>query len=354
MPPAERRHKRVYFVRSGEQERRSEIFAKLRPLFGCQDVRVDGGGNIFYHTWRGLDKLDEGLLSPNFIRISRVHPQADIYARHSRYESFSTLEVHQVTKDRGSVEAAIRSVEYILEGERGREVAHAGVVRARAQQVFDLFNTSFRTLTREELGQAERETLQLMIRVGLNPATVEDELKRQMTASLLKGSLGQDSLQRRNYMIAAMRLSRAYRKASERERGVGAIASKFAGVREALIFAREMSREIFGETSDRLRPEALPAHMLFKYPEGRESQKGTLLGLLGTMRYGLTQVQVKTYRTAAIQVIPELDQVIALLKSGKRAEIASGGYFPRIHALLVAEYDKFRDIYPVAEPPDAT
>lgn len=111
--PAERK---AYFIKAGHQELQRYFREKCRPLLGSE-VRYDNEGNIFYATWHDLPK--KGLLAPEFICVSRVHPQADIYAPFTRYGRVE-LRIHKISEDEGSVEAAIRSMDHILEGTHQR------------------------------------------------------------------------------------------------------------------------------------------------------------------------------------------------------------------------------------------
>lgn len=336
----------VYFVKKGEQQERLRFLKeKCRSLFGA-DVYYDQDGNISYFAWHGLPK--EGFLPAKFIKVSREHPQAVIYAPHSRYDRFKELRVRHVRKDDGSVETAIRSIDHILEGEKGRETAQAETVGHRAHELLDLFSTSFIEITEEELKEARGKTYAILAKVGLDPTTVEQEEKRKMTGWLIKGSFGKDSLGRRNRLITTMALSAAYRQAIERQKGIGTIVGKYVRIREALIFEREFSWAIFADVLDRLRPEALPAHRLFKFPERSFSQSdsGIVVGMINTMRFQLSQPHVKCYRTVGREAASILSKAVGLLGENNRREIVDQQLFTNVRGFLLEELERHRDIYP--------
>lgn len=340
--PAERK---AYFIRSEHQDLHQYFREKCRPLLGSE-VRYDNEGNIFYATWHDLSK--KGLLAPEFISVSRVHPQADIYAPFTRYSKVE-LRINQVSEDEGSVETAIRSMDHILEGTRTKERTQAGTVQQRAGKLLDLFSMSFAQITEEEFRQKQQETYALLAKVCLDPNTVITEEKQRMSQWLIKGSFGKDRLGRRNRLISTMALTAAKRRAVERQRGLSYIEVKFVQGREALILEREFSRAIFEDVSDWLRPETLPAHEAFKFPDRSSSNIGIVKGLLGTMRFQLQQLHIKTYRTVGCQAETILAEIIALLKQDKREEIIARDLFNQARTLLTEELEKHKDIYPLEQ-----
>jgi len=332
------------FVRKGRQEELAQEINQCRSLFGS-DVFYNNQGDIFYIIWRDLKKAPSFL---EYTLITRLHPQADIYAPHSRFQRFKEKIVCQVSKDEGSVEAAIRSMDHILEEEQGREMFQAKAVGRRAFELLDLFTISFSEITEEQFKQEQEKTIALLAQVGFNPDKVVNREKSKIGHWIVKGSFGQDSLGRRNKLISVMALQAAYRQAIERQKGVGGhIIGKFMRMREALIFEREFSRTIFEDVADRLRPEAMPSHQFFKYPYRPvdERQFNIVKGLLGTMQFQLEQPRVKTYRTIAGQAKEILAEINSLLLEDRRFEIVDKNLFGEVRNLLVNELVLHQDIY---------
>src|SRR3989344_5028295 len=296
----DRDHK-VYFHPLGREGLVRHLKEQCRPLFGS-DVYYDAEGNIFYRTWRDLPR--ERFLQTKYVLDSRLPPQADIYAPHTRYHDRKVMKIHQVTKDDGSVEAAIRSIDHTLEGERGKERDQAEAVKYRATELLDLFGgKSFTEMSQNEFETERDKTYALLARVGLNPEAVVNQLKQRMSKWLIKGSFGRDSTGRRNRLITTQALSAAHRRAMMRERGIGGpIIGKFVEMREALTFEREFCRTIFQDVAARLRPETMSSHMLFKYPAKPPANVGVVRGMLHTMCFQLGLPHVKTYRTIGRQV----------------------------------------------------
>jgi len=335
----------VYFYPLGQEGLVRYLEEKCRPLFGS-DVYYDAEGTIFYRTWRDLPR--KGFQPDKHVLVSRLPPRADISAPYTRYQDLKVMRIHQVKKDDGSVEAAIRSIDHTLEGERGKERDQAAAVKYRATELLDLFGgKSFTEISQDEFKTERDKTYALLARVGLDPEAVVNQLKQRMSKWLTKGSFGRDSTGRLNRLITTQALSAAHRRAIMRERGIGGpIVGKFVRMREALTFEREFCRTIFQDVADRLRPEAMPSHMLFMYPAKPPANEGVVRGMLHTMCFQLRLPHVKTYRTIGIQVEAILAEVEELLRQGKRAEIVQRGLFPQAYQLLVDELGKRQDIYP--------
>ena len=348
MVPVERDEGRDYnvYLHPLEQERLAHYLEKkCRPLFGSA-AYCDAEGNIFYRTWSDLPR--EGFLPTEYVLVSKLHPQADICAPYTRYQGLKVMKIDQIKKDEGSVEAAIRSVDHTLEGEKGKEKDQAAAVKYRTTELLDLFGgRSFTEITEDEFETERGKTYALLARVGLDPEAVGNQEKKKMTKWLIEASSGKDSIERPNWLITTQALSAAHRRAIMRERGIGGpIIGKFVRMREALTFEREFCRVIFQDVVDRLRPEAMPAHKLFKDPSSRLDNVGIVRGMINTMCFQLRQPHVKTYRVVGRQVEAILTELEELLKQGRRTEIVQRGLFPQAHKLLVDELEKRQDIYP--------
>lgn len=253
--------------------------------------------------------------------------------------------INEITKDGGSVEAAIRSVEHALETEFKREKPQMEMVKGRVGELFDLFADPS-TVTDEQLEEAQRETYNRLAQVGFNPETVILEEKRRMASWLTKASGGRDSLARRNPLIIAMALEAANRRAIEREQGVGETVSKFVRMREALRFERAFSRGILGEVAQRLESQSMPGHYLFKYPERPAQNVGIVSGILNTMCWQLTQPHTKPYRPAGMEAGRVLGEVVEFLAVDRRRVIVERNLFGQARNIVEEVLDRHKDIYP--------
>jgi len=303
----------------------------------------------FYITWRDIK---EGKpISDDYNIISRLHPQVDIYAPYSRYKRNKEMRIHQINKDGGSIETAIRSMDHIVEQELGREMDQTKTIAKRTREVLDLFVADFSQISREQLEEERKKTFAVLANVGFNPETVINEEKKKMGFWVVKGSFGYDSLGRRNQLISMMALQAAYRRAVMRERQIGGpIVGKFVRMREALIFEREFSRAIFADVASHLDPERLtiPNHFLLKNPQKRPENKqiNIVKGMLGTMCFQLHQPRAKTYWVVGREAEKILKEAIGLLLEDRREEIKERDLFGQVYNMLIGELEKRKDIYP--------
>jgi len=349
-PEVEPKEKIVYFQRTGEQERRAQELAGSRSLFGS-DIFYKNG-DLFYITWR--DIKNGKPFSDEYNIISRLHPQVDIYAPYSHYKRHKEMRIHQINKDDGSIETAIRSMDHILEQELGKEITQAKIIGQRTHELLDLFTSGFSEISQEQFEEERRKTFELLVKVGFNPATVINQEKREMGFRVVKGSFGHDILGRRNQLISIMALQVAYRRVVIRERQIGGhIAGKFIRMREALIFEREFSRAIFVDVAQYLSPEGLtmPNHILFKDPQRRteKGQVNIIKGMIGTMCFQLRQPRAKTYWTVSREAEKILKEVAGLLLEDRRGEIVERDLFGQVYRMLTAELEKKKEIYPLVE-----
>ncbi len=330
----------VFFERQDRKELGNH-FAKSRQLFGAE-IRFDTKGNIFFTTTRDVpvEKLTSYVVKTN------LPEQTNIYAPNTRYNLLKEVRVHQITGGNGGVETAIRAMDHILEGERGKESQQAEAVKERAGNLLDIFSINFSELTEGELAREQQETYALLVKVGFNPATVIAREKKKMAGWITKASFGEDGLGRRNKLITAMALTAAHRQAIQRQGTIGTIVSKFAQNREALIFEREFARAILSEVSFRILPEKVPGHTLFKYPDKLPTNVGIVLGIINTLKFQLEQPHVRPYRTIGLSAIEILTEIADLLKQNKRREIVEKGLFANAYKLIANGLNDNRDIYP--------
>lgn len=322
----------VFIVHKGKQEDLLEYVRKYcRRLYGS-DAVVDFGGNIFYPTWRQVKRTEVG--SEDYSLLSRKREGEETYlARGLVTKRPHEQRTNKITKDGGSVEAAIRSVEHALETELKREEPQMEMVRGRVGELFDLFADPS-TVTDEQLEEARRETYSRLAGVGFDPEKVILEEKQRMASWLTKASGGKDSLARRNPLIIAMALEAANRRAIKRELGIGKTVSKFVRMREALRFDKAFSRGILGEVAQRLEPQSIPGHYLFKYPERPAKNVGIVSGILNTMRWQLIQPHVKPYRPAGMEAGEILGEVVGLLEVDRRRDIVERNLFGEARSIL--------------------
>lgn len=338
------RRPREVFVVSKKKEELLEHFAKhCRPLYGS-DIRVDSDGNIFYPTWHQVKR--EGVGPETHSLLSKTREKEESYlARPLTTKLPYESRINRITKDEGSVEAGIRSVEYALGTELEKEKPQMGMVRGRISELFDLF-ANFSEVTDEQLEEAVGETHRRLANVGFDPQKVVLEEKERMASWLIKASGGRDSIERKNRLITMMALEAANRRVVEREQGIGETVSKFVRMREALRFERAFSREILGEVRERLEPQRIPAHHLFKYPEKPPQNVGPVVGILNTSRWQLTQPHVKPYRPAGMEAREVLGEVADLLGKNRRGEIVERELFGQARGILEEVLDTHKDIYP--------
>jgi len=332
----------VFVVRKKAEELLEYFTTRCRSLYGS-DVRFDSEGNIFYPTWREVKR--EEVEPTSYSLLSKKRIREEVYlAQRLVTKKPHELRINQITKDGGSVEAGIRSVEHALVTELEREKPQMGMVRGRISELFDLF-VDFSAVTDEQLEEAQRETYRRLAQVGFDPQKVLLEEKQRMANWLIKASGGKDSLERRNHLIIMMALEAAHRRAVEREKGIGETVSKFARMREALRFERAFSREILEEVRQRLEPQKMPAHYLFKYPEKPPQNVGAVSGILNTTRWQLTQPHVKPYRPAGMEAREVLGEVVDLLGKNRRSEIVERDLFGQAQNIVEEVLDRHKDIY---------
>ncbi|MBU1323102.1 hypothetical protein KKE75_03535 [Patescibacteria group bacterium] len=340
----DRRPRQEVFVVSKNQEELLEYFTKhCRFIYG-PDLKADIAGNILYRTWHQVKR--EKVEPEAYSLLSGTREKEQSYlARPLTTKLPYELRINRVRKEKGSVEAGIRSVEHALETELEKERPQMGMVRGRISELFDLF-TDFSEVTDEQLEEAVGETHRRLANVGFDPQKVVLEEKERMANWLIKASGGKDSIERKNRLIIMMALEAANRRAVKRERGIGETVSKFVRMREGLRFERAFSREILEEVRERLGPQRMPAHYLFKYPEKPPQNIVIVAGILNTSRWQLTQPHVKPYRPAGMEAGEVLGEVVDLLRENRRGEIVERELFGQARGILEEVLDTHKDIYP--------
>jgi hypothetical protein len=312
--------KNIYGIRAAQEKKFEEFNKFYRPLLGS-DAFVNNDGDIAYITYHDIPA--DLSFSPTFIPISQGSVHGEIYTREPEIRLSKEIRVNHV---HGGDEKAIRNMDEILEGKKAQKAVQIQTIGKQAHRLFDLFTNDFASITDNQLSEAQQKTLDLLSKTKLNPHRVVDEETKRIEAWLIKGSSGEDSLGRRNKLIATMALSAAYRRALEEWKGVGPIRRKFATMREALIFERQVSRQSIDEVIHALRPEALPSHTLFKHPMATSTNEGIVLGMLGHLKFKLELSRVKPYRKfghTAAQAISSVMEKLQENPQDRRAIVES-------------------------------
>lgn len=335
--------KKAYFIRKQNAELHEELKSSF-PLFGS-DAFAAGNGDILYITFHDLKKIQ--TLPSNYILVSQVNSNADIYAAHSRTKTFKELRINRVTD---GVETAIRAMDHIMEGESAHETPQAQMLTTRAHELFDLFSDDYGAITPEKFVAARQKTYALLMKVDLDPDLIVSEEKQRITEWLIKGSYGKDILGRSNRLVTLMSLSAAYRHAIERQKGIGTILGKFVRMREALVFERNFSRTLFTEVESRLRPTELPAVGYFTHPSGRTYKAvGNILGLLETTKFQLRQSHVNPYKEQGKMASEIITEIMSLIREDRRNQVEDRQLFSRAQRIVGDTLTKYSLIYPTAQ-----
>lgn len=283
-------------------------------------VRVSPEGDIFYPVWRERVRINKPELYLPCSSLPRGWTLERLLA--SRRRPISEIIFYQVKKDGGSVEAAIRSMDHILErySQEEREVKQVLAIRnqvARARQV--LMET--KGVSKEEFEEGfeilYRQTLALMEEWGLNRAALS--LKKDIARLLERASTGRNGLERRNPLAVLKRLEAAEKRIEYRVSEMGFVRDKFLVNRAGLLAQREKDRRILTEVLHQF-TSGLAGHEAFKKGETTSLQRGILLGMAGNLIYKLEQVRVKPYKPAAVEIIKQVWRLQEIIKSGNYQE----------------------------------
>jgi len=332
------------FVISKKNEELLEIYSnRCQSLFGS-DVKYDVEGNIFYPVWHEVktEKVGPG----NYSLLSKKPFDESWYLSLGlKTKRTIGLKIHKITKDGGSVEAAIRSVDHILKSKLEKEKPQVNGVKRRVDELLDLFS-DFSNISNEELQNSQEKTCQLLENLGFDPDKIILEERKRMINWLVKASGGKDILGRRNLLITTMALEASYRRAIEFGLGIGEAVSKFTRMREALIFERNFSRESFKYAEEWLKHQRLPSHYLFKYPEKSRQNIGVVKGILRKISQEVGLPHVKPYKPAGMEVKQILDEITKLLIEDRRKEIVERDLFKKTYDLIETTLKEHEDIYP--------
>lgn len=272
-------------------------------------VRVSPEGDIYYPVWRERSRVNKSEL---YYPCSKL-PQGWTFERllASKRRPISEVVYYSVSADDGSVEAAIRNMDHILEGylERGKELEQAKEVKAQISQAMRVL--------RETVGVPEEkfergftdlygQTLRIMERSGM--AKAASALKRDIARLLSEASAGRDRIGRRNPIGLLKKLEAAIVRVEYRLNEVGFVIVKFETNKKGLIAQREKDRGILEEARHDLSIGFASHEAFHSQRETTGMQKGILKGKIGTLIYKLRQVKVKAYKPVVKEVGGELQE----------------------------------------------
>lgn len=337
----------VFFVRRGKQQQRLQDLTEggWSRLLGSDVYFDEKTGNIAYISWPLVARQER--LGEDFLRLSYLPRQADPSAPYSRFRDFREMRINHIEKD-GEVEAAIRSVGHVIERESRVEKSQAQALRERSVTLFNHFTDSFHEISDEDFARAVDETYGLLREEGLNPATVVDRRKTAMARWVIKASSGHDYTGRRNKLITLFALSAANRVAIEREIAVDTILGKYQRMQLALMYHRDFSRGLMQEVRYYLRPEAIPAHRVFKFLQN-DYTSGDVVLFLNRLRSLLGVPKINPYRRTCAYVDSLLEEVLGMLKRGEKRQIVESGIFEETFLQLDSCLEWYQDIYPNSE-----
>ncbi|OGY19314.1 MAG: hypothetical protein A3A65_04300 [Candidatus Chisholmbacteria bacterium RIFCSPLOWO2_01_FULL_49_14] len=244
-----------YFVerRNVSSQEKLKRFMKAEPLYGTA-ARVGADGNILIMRWR--EGKRGTINSEDYSSLTkRQRPDSAQMRQGLKSKSVSSSEVVEFD----NVEAAIRSVCYILEGQQHEE-RQAEVILQRTRYLIDFFQEhELSKVPLEQRRALQEETIAMLSDVGLDPESVELEVKMLMIFWTVKGSLGQDTRNRDNEMITEQALRAAQRRARQRKQAVlGNITLKYTPIGGAFALARTTARETMFEVGDEVDRRLLP------------------------------------------------------------------------------------------------
>jgi len=286
------------YVYSADAERQGvkNWFDRCNPLYGSV-ARVDEWGTILIPSWRRIRNKDFNPDGFEFLSPSRA----------LRTGLIKELKISEIKKDGGSVGAAIRMTQHILESVKGGEREQAEMILQRSNELIDLFQDGL-AIPEEQRRALQEETKQMLMAVALNPERVMLEELERAAKWLEKASLGKDETGRDNWLITMGALFASRRRGwARKEELEGFVVPKYAGMLEALIFAMIFDRDIMIQTKEDLR--VLSGIKYIKYPGETDSQIGYTQGKVGSMAWLLTQAKVKPFRLMALATGVLLEEV---------------------------------------------
>jgi hypothetical protein len=307
---------------------RNEKIAKMWRIPGTS-VRVSPEGDIFYPIWKERDRV----LKPELYAPCSDLPRGWSLERllKSQRRPISEVVFHQVQKEEGGVDTAIRAMDHVLEKykNRGKELAQIKQVEAQINQALKVLQET-KAVSHEEFERGfeilYRQTLELLEISGMSRAA--SALKKDIARLLEEASTGKDRLGRRNPTAMLKKLEAAARRVSFRRNEADFIVAKFEAMKAGLIGVKEHDLRIISNLRHEMEV-GLAAHQAFKFPEEKttDRQRGILVGKIGSLIYQLEQVKVKPYKPVAVEAIRKLKEAQRLVREGdyqKAKEIFQG------------------------------
>lgn len=310
------------------QERLQYIERYCRPLFGDEHLMVDDHGQLFYSRWREVPT--EKATAEEYMVLSKTRVSDEFYLRKGvpTYPKHELQWVKVRGKDgQGSIETAIRLVDKVIAGASEREQLQNDTVLNRTLYFlgrFSLEGFPEDPQTRQRLQEA---TIALLKAVGLDPEKVILKAKQDMIRWLAQASLGEDSLNRINFLITMQALLAAERAAMKRQESLGAgILPKYISMRATLEYARvqalEFTRIVMHEVHN------LSQTRYFKDPTFPFDTRMTYSQQhLLHQSFLLEQIKVNRYRHAGGMSMGVIEEIAKLWRAGKRPEIVERGLF---------------------------
>jgi len=304
----------LFIIIDDERNRR---IAKLWRIPGTS-VRVSLEGDIYYPVWRERSRVNKSELYAPCSKLPRGWSFERLLV--SKRRPISEVKYFQVKKDSGAIEAAIRSMDHVLENyqEEGRELGQVEAIReqiARARKVLEETTGVSREEFEEGFEILYRQTLELLEKCGLS--TAASALKKDITRLLAQVSIGRDRLGRRNPLVMLKKLEAATARVEYRWHEAGFIIDKFSAMKAGLEAQRAKDREILRKAEHQLSV-GFAAHSYFKEipQEVSKQQVGILIGMMGSLVYMLGQARVKPYKTVAKEIMEELSQAQQKVREG--------------------------------------
>lgn len=282
-------------------------------------IRVSKDGDIFYPVWRERTRINKPEL---YIPVSKLPRgwslERLLKARKERL--ISEVIFYQVKKEGGSIEAAIRSMDHVLEQYEGtgKEMGQIVAIRRQIERAMEVLENSV-GVSEEEFEDGFwrlcRQTEEIMENLGMEKAVLA--LKKEIDLLLKGASTGRDRTGRKNYLAVQKRLQAASRRVEYRASEIGFIVDKFRANKLGLLAERERERTALREIKEKIGfPSGILSHEAFKTGKTIYSQKGILVGIIGTMIYRLeTVIKVKPYKTLALDIGKRLGNAIEKIRA---------------------------------------
>lgn len=318
---------------------------ECRPVAGCEDIRYDSDGFLYYRRFTHI--TPDQAQKEHYLRIDHSSPTGVLYL-HPSAET-PKLEVNVVRLTSG-IESGIRTMDKVIQNTKEGKEKRLSAIVGRAQTLLEEYSLDYNSITPWDLGEAAAETMSLLKQAGLDPQRIVDAETAHITQWLLKGSLGQDSQHRKNRLISLMALSAAYHHAHEKMRDIPPTILKYTRMRRALIFERMEERKFFDEAVNWLRPHALAADVVFKYPQKPVANWGTEKAILSHVSYILRQPRVNPYKKSGQKAAAIIDEIATFLAANERQKIKDLGLFDKAFNIINKTFAGHASIYQHAKP----